>query len=131
MGAGGLSPWEKWTAVSESDTLVIHVKEQAEMVQVSVAGAVCAAGTMELRTALVAVLENEPPRILVDCRDVSYVSSSGIGMLVSLLKRCHHDGVGFALCGLNEDIREIFSLTRLDQVFTILEKAEDWTTTSL
>lgn len=115
----------------EADTLQIEVTEEADMVRVRAVGDVSDSGTMELRHALVEVLESEPGRILVDCTDVAYVSSSGIGMLVSLLKRSHHDGVGFALCGLNEDIREIFSLTRLDQVFTILNKAEDWATKSL
>lgn len=57
---------------------------------------------------------------------VDYISSSGIGMMVSILKRCHQAGVDFAVYSLTPDIHELFTLTRLDQVFTIAPDFGSW-----
>ena len=47
-------------------------------------------------------------------------------MLVSMLKRCHQVGLELALAGLGPEIRELFSLTRLDEVFPIAPDLEAW-----
>ncbi len=65
------------------------------------------------------MLQGEIDTMLVDMQGVKYVSSSGIGMLVSVLKKSNSCGCDLALCGLNSDLRELFSLTRLDKVFNI------------
>ncbi|MGL4860221.1 MAG: STAS domain-containing protein [Enterobacteriaceae bacterium] len=51
------------------------------------------------------------------CR-VDFVDSSCLGALVSLLKAMQ-DERELALCALNDNIRGMFQLTRMDRIFTI------------
>ena len=57
---------------------------------------------------------------------VDYISSSGIGMLVAILKRCRQLDAQLVLVGLDENMRELFGMTRLDQVFTVAESLDSW-----
>jgi anti-sigma B factor antagonist len=50
---------------------------------------------------------------------LTYMNSFGIGMLVMLLIRAKREGKNVVGYGLNEHYRNIFELTRLDQVIPI------------
>lgn len=63
-------------------------------------------------------------RVVMDFSDVDYLSSSGIGFLVSILNHCRPLGVEVVIAGLHDDSAEIFRLTRLDQVFDIFPTPE-------
>lgn len=58
-------------------------------------------------------------RIVVDLSGVSYIDSSGLGVLVAILKRTRQQGGGVKLKGLDGDVLQLFELTRLTKVFEI------------
>lgn len=64
-------------------------------------------------------------KVVIDFASAAYVDSSGLGVLVSLAKRVRESGGQLRLCGLNEDLRVLFELTRLDTVFQILPARAD------
>jgi anti-sigma B factor antagonist len=72
-----------------------------------------------LREQLDEVLALSPTRVVVDLSGVSYVDSSGLAVLIEALQQVHGNGGRLILCGLRETLRHIFSIARLDQVFTI------------
>ena len=47
-------------------------------------------------------------------------------MLVAILKRCRQLDVQLVLVGLDENMRELFRMTRLDQVFTVAGSLASW-----
>jgi anti-sigma B factor antagonist len=57
--------------------------------------------------------------IVVDLSGVSYVDSSGLAVFIEAMQRVQSYGGLFRLCGLQENVRHIFSIARLDQVFQI------------
>lgn len=56
--------------------------------------------------------------VIVDCSRTRYLDSTGLGMLVTVGKAFFSGGGQLVLTGLNEDIRLLFELTRLDTVLT-------------
>jgi len=58
-------------------------------------------------------------RILLDLGNIEYLSSAGLGHLVGLLKKCRTRGGNLKLSGLNEAIRELFEVMRLDRIFEL------------
>ena len=64
-------------------------------------------------------------RLVLDLTEVDYLSSSGIGFLVSMLNRCRPMGIDVVMAGLHDDSADIFRLTRLDQVFEIFPSREE------
>ncbi len=61
--------------------------------------------------------------ILVDFQSVTFMDSSGLGALVMALKSVRAKGGKLFLCSLNDQVRLLFELTRMDQVFNILPDA--------
>ena len=57
--------------------------------------------------------------MIVDLSRVTYIDSSGLAALIEGMQNTEEYGGKFALAGLQETIRTIFEIARLDQVFQI------------
>ena len=65
------------------------------------------------------MIEKKPKRLVVDLTRVSYVDSSALAVLIEGKQKIEAYGGKFALAGLREDVRTIFEIARLDQIFRI------------
>lgn len=59
--------------------------------------------------------------IIVDLTDAGYIDAVGLGALVNLHRRAHLRGKRVVLAGLNDDLRTLFGMTKLDTLFHIAE----------
>ena len=57
--------------------------------------------------------------IVLDFTGLDYMNSSGIGLLVTLLVRVRREGRQISAFGLSDHYRQIFELTRLDEVISV------------
>jgi anti-sigma B factor antagonist len=57
--------------------------------------------------------------VVVDLARVTYIDSSGLAVLIEGMQNVEEYGGKFALAGLQENVRSIFEIARLDQVFRI------------
>jgi anti-anti-sigma factor len=55
----------------------------------------------------------------VSFEDLDYISSAGLGVILSVEKRLRGNGDSLTLVGLNQHIREVFKIAGFDQVFKI------------
>jgi anti-sigma B factor antagonist len=78
----------------------------------------------ELKDLVQAALERGDRRLLIDFSGTGYIDSSGLGALVSISKRVRETGGELRLSGLNDDLRSLFELTKLDTLFAITETPE-------
>ena len=69
-------------------------------------------------------IQNGHHAIVLDLSDVSFLDSTGLGAIVSSLKRLDGRGV-IVICGVNEMVMDVLRLTRMDRVFPIAASAED------
>lgn len=72
-----------------------------------------------LKQALEPLIRKKLPRVIVDFTGVSYIDSSGLAAFVEALQRLQAYGGKLALYGLRDNVRAIFELARLDQLFSI------------
>lgn len=49
-----------------------------------------------------------------------FIDSTGLGVIVSSYKKCVETGGTIRLTGMNDNVRKVFELTRLTNVFEIL-----------
>ncbi|MEO1128565.1 MAG: STAS domain-containing protein [Planctomycetota bacterium] len=61
----------------------------------------------------------EPPQIALDFSGVTMMGSLSLGMLVTLSKQAKAGGGKLVLFGLNENLRGVLKMSRLDQLLTI------------
>ena len=73
----------------------------------------------QIGTSLAALIEKKPSQLVVDLSQVTYIDSSGLAVLIEAMQNVGGYGGKFALSGLQESVRPIFEIARLDQVFRI------------
>lgn len=62
-------------------------------------------------------------RILLDLSHVDFIDSSGLGAIVSCLKTIGSGG-DLLICGIRDEVMNLFKLTRMDRVFQIFSSRE-------
>ena len=65
------------------------------------------------------MIEKKPKQLIVDLSRVTYIDSSGLAALIEGMQNVEGYGGKFALASLQETIRTIFEIARLDQVLQI------------
>ncbi|MFK8185364.1 MAG: STAS domain-containing protein [Phormidesmis sp.] len=69
-------------------------------------------------------LESGAKTLLVDLKETTFVDSSGLGTLVAVLKKTREAGCIMTVCSINPQVKMLFELTSMDQVFQIFENRE-------
>ena len=69
--------------------------------------------------ALATMIEKKPTRLVVDLSAVTYIDSSGLAALIEGMQNVDAYGGKFILVGLQENVKPIFEIARLDRVFII------------
>lgn len=55
-------------------------------------------------------------KVIFDLSGVEYIDSSGMGSIVQCFNRVTQAGGGFRVAGLQDRVRQLFKITRLDQI---------------
>jgi len=100
-------------------------KESNGVVVVSVDGQLIVGNRQELKQRIIDALEAGDRKFLVDFTRTGYIDSSGLGVLVSLSKKIRDQGGDLRLAGLNEDLKTLFELTKLDTLFGISDSPDE------
>ena len=58
-------------------------------------------------------------KIIVNCENLSYIDSTGLGAFISIYKNIKEKGEKLVITGLKPHIKKIFLITDLDKVFEI------------
>lgn len=57
--------------------------------------------------------------VIIDCEGLEYIASSGLRILISILKGAKAGGSKVVLKNMNEDIKSVFKLTGFINIFEI------------
>ena len=83
-----------------------------------------AATAVEFRREILAVVPDPASHLKLDLSAVTFIDSSGIGALVSLLKAVGREGQ-LELCGVQDAVMSVFEMTHMNRVFTFKPSIED------
>jgi anti-anti-sigma factor len=98
-----------------------QTKDANGVAVVKVEGQLIVGNRQELKQLFQTALEAGDRKFLLDFSDTGYIDSSGLGALVSIAKNVREQGGELRLAGLNEDLRSLFELTKLDSLFAIAD----------
>jgi anti-sigma B factor antagonist len=101
------------------------VKKQNDITIVDVEGQLIVGNRQELKQKVLEELEGGERKFLIDFANTGYIDSSGLGVLVSLSKKIREQGGELRLANLNEDLRTLFELTKLDTLFHIASDRQE------
>jgi anti-sigma B factor antagonist len=100
------------------------IRKLDDITIVEVEGQLIVGNRQELKQRVLDEYDAGARKVLVDFTRTGYIDSSGLGVLVSLAKRLREDGGELRLANLNDDLRTLFELTKLDTLFPISDSRE-------
>ena len=98
-----------------------------------VGGDIDIATAPRLREQLIGLMTGGQPRIVLDLDGVDFLDSTGLGVIVGLLKRARTLGGDLRLVCNQPGVRKVFEITALDRTMPLAEShaaAMDGTTTA-
>jgi anti-sigma B factor antagonist len=105
--------------------MAFQVKREGDVTVVDVDGQLIVGNRQELKQRVLDEVQNGARKVLIDFTETGYIDSSGLGVLVSLSKKIREQGGELRLSSLNEDLRTLFELTKLDTLFRIAPTREE------
>jgi anti-sigma B factor antagonist len=66
----------------------------------------------------------KPSRLIMDIAGVPYMDSAGLGVVMNYYVSAQNNGRGFYLCGVNERVRALLELTKVDSVLHLCDSVE-------
>lgn len=79
----------------------------------------------ELKSELNRIFESGTRDVVVDLKDVRFIDSSGLGVLVSGFKNASTKQGSLKLTALQTQVKSMFELTRLHRVFDIYQTVDE------
>ena len=79
----------------------------------------------ELKAELNRLFDSGMKDLLIDLKEVRFIDSSGLGVLVSGFKNASARQGSLKLSGLQSQVKSMFELTRLHRVFDIFPTVDD------
>lgn len=92
-----------------------------EYVSLALNGEVDISSSQVLKDKLYMAIENYDKNIKLDCTGLSYIDSTGLGILVGALKKIKQAEHTIIIKGLKENIKKLFYITGLDKIFVLEE----------
>ena len=111
--------------MSKAEELEIQIEEMSDGVIVRPIGDVDLGCAATLRQRLKDVQNDKPDRLVIDLSAVPYMDSSGVATLVEAMQNARRTDTKLILCALQDKVRSIFEISRLDIVFAIVATVED------
>ena len=79
----------------------------------------------ELKVEMNRLFESGMKDLLVDLKEVRFIDSSGLGVLVSGFKNAATHQGSIKLCSLQTQVKSMFELTRLHRVFDVYQTIDE------
>ncbi|MGX8696883.1 MAG: STAS domain-containing protein [Prevotella sp.] len=83
----------------------------------TLAGEMDTVAATEVEKVLKPLYETGGKDVVIDCQGLEYIASSGLRILLSILKGAMASGSKVVLKGVNDDIKNVFKLTGFISIF--------------
>ncbi len=75
------------------------------------------AAALEVEDILKPLYQSNGKDVIIDCKGLEYIASSGLRILLSILKGAKATGSKVTLSNVNDDIKNVFKLTGFISIF--------------
>ena len=86
---------------------------------ISLSGRLNVTTTAELEQVFTKLLEEKQTKVLVECRELEYISSAGLRVLLTAAKQFKKISGEIALAGLSQNVKQGFEISGFTSIFPI------------
>lgn len=99
--------------------MTFDIKEQNGNMVATVSGRLDTPAAVKAQQEIVPLLENANKEILLDCKDLEYISSSGLRLFLTIRKEAASKGGKVIIENINDEIKKVFMMTGFFNLFEI------------
>lgn len=109
------------------EVLAVEIIESLEgaIASVEIKGRIDSTTAVGLQERLTGLVRSGRSGLVIDFRQVAYISSAGFRALLIAAKLGEESRCAIAFCGIAGEVRRMFEIGAFDEVFTILATRED------
>jgi len=96
-----------------------NIEKLEDKYLVTLEGELDTAAAAEVEKALQPLYTSNGLDVIIDCENLEYIASSGLRILISILKGAKAGGSKVVLKNMNEDIKSVFKLTGFINIFEV------------
>jgi anti-sigma B factor antagonist len=101
-----------------------HHPKQEDVTLLTVKGYIDTTTAPEFEKAFQSVLNSKKFKIVIDLKDVNYISSAGWGIFIGEIKRIRNQKGDLFLSGMNGEVTEVFELLEFNTILKAFPDVE-------
>lgn len=98
----------------------VTIQEQDGKMVAILVGSLDTAAAPETEKAMSPLNNVEGKDIVIDCTDLTYISSAGLRIFLGILQNTQEKGKQVYLKGINDNVRSIFAITGFSNIFQFM-----------
>lgn len=103
----------------------VYQSKEEGFITLTIDGELDASSCIILDESIQQVVNEEEKRILVDCKQLSYISSAGLGVFMSYLQDFNKNDIRMVLFNMNPQVKEVFRILGLDNLIKIVNTKDE------
>ncbi|VAW28526.1 hypothetical protein MNBD_BACTEROID06-117 [hydrothermal vent metagenome] len=103
----------------------IETKIEDKVASITIEGDIDASSSIQLDESLSSQVNTSQTLITIDCSELHYISSAGLGVFMSYIEEFKDSGQKFVLFALSEKVKNVFNMLGLDQLMNIVSTKEE------
>ncbi len=110
---------------NNSNNIVKNIIRHDDVVILQLVGEIDMHSGTELRGELLEIAQKPPAQTIINMSEVDFMDSSGVAILIEALQLHRRNSSQLKLVGINQRVRSIFEISRLDTVFEIYDSEDE------
>ncbi len=105
---------------------IFNIEEKDNYLILNIVGDFVAIEDIDLlRNKLKQLAKEEKNKVILNLKEVSYLNSTALGVLLSANALFERNGGKLLICNVNDYLKNIFSITKLTFIFTLYSSIEE------
>lgn len=97
----------------------INIQRNGDEVVVGLNGELDTVTTAQIGEELNRIIEMASNQLIIDCKDLEYISSSGLRFFMQLKRHSEQLNGTVTLINMNQDVKEVFRISGFHHIFNI------------
>jgi anti-sigma B factor antagonist len=103
----------------------VEHRVEKELTVVRISGEIDVFTSPRLREELLGIIDGGAQHLVVDLGEVTFLDSTGLGVLVGIYHRLRARDGTMSFVGANDRVRRVFHVTQLTKIFVLYNSLED------
>ena len=98
----------------------ITITEEGNQLIATFDGRLDTVAAQQISETIEPLMQNADKTLILDCEKMPFISSSGLRIFIKIRKETVAKGGKMCLRNVNDDVKQVFKMTKLDDIFEIV-----------